>query len=136
MDFEDYTPISVNVIVERQLLVLLDSAVCEDAHADVVANSPFRDIAIRIARSVDPEHSPEIFGQAILADETPTKGLISACPPIDDHHSSEPIEEHEVRVLLMRKYNAIEELNDDEFCDVLPQFSTCKSIMDSDNMSI
>ena len=94
------------------------------------------DIAIRIARSVDPEHSPEIFGQAILADETPTKGLISACPPIDGHHPSEPIEEHEVRVLLMRKYNAIEELNDDEFCDVLPQFSTCKCTMDSDNMPI
>ena len=45
----DCIPISIDVIVERQLLVLLDGAVREDAHADVVANSPFRDIAIRIA---------------------------------------------------------------------------------------
>ena len=48
----DCIPISIDVIVERQLLVLLDGAVREDAHADVLSDRPLRDIAIGIAAVV------------------------------------------------------------------------------------
>ena len=85
------------------------------------------DIAIRIARSVDPEHSPEIYGQAIAADETPSKKLIDVCP--DSHRSSRPVENRELRVLLMRKYSPVEELDDGEFCEVVEQFTDCKTLI-------
>ena len=85
------------------------------------------DIAIRIARSVDPEHSPEIYGQVIAADETPSKKLIDVCP--DSHRPSRPVENRELRVLLMRKYSPVEELDDGEFCEVVEQFTDCKFLI-------
>ena len=47
-----YLPVSVHVVVERQLLVLLDGTVREDAHADMLPDRPLRDIAIGIAAVV------------------------------------------------------------------------------------
>ena len=84
------------------------------------------DIAIRIARSVDPEHSPEIYGQAIAGDKSPSQRLIDACPA--DHRPSRLVEERELRVMLLRKYNSVEELTDDgDFCRIAIQFTNCKS---------
>lgn len=45
-------PIAVDVVVERQLFVLLDRTVGEDAHPDVVPDSPLRDIAVGITAMV------------------------------------------------------------------------------------
>lgn len=79
------------------------------------------DHAIIIAREVDPEHSPEIYGVAIMAEKSPSEKLKSAC----DTPPKNKLETREIRVLLMRKYRPIEELNDDEFHEVIPQFGTC-----------
>lgn len=49
---ESFIPIAIDVVVERQLLPLLDWAVGEDAHPDVVSNSPLRHIAVGIAAVV------------------------------------------------------------------------------------
>lgn len=74
------------------------------------------DHAILIAREVDPEHSPEIYGIAIMAEKSPSENLKSAC----DTPPKNKLETREIRVLLMRKYRPIEELNDDEFHEVIP----------------
>lgn len=39
--------IPVDVVVERELFVLGDVSSGEDAHADVLPNGPFRDVAVR-----------------------------------------------------------------------------------------
>ena len=44
--------ISVDVVVECQLFVLLDRAVCKDAHANTVTDGPLRNIAVRITTVV------------------------------------------------------------------------------------
>ena len=78
------------------------------------------------ARSVDPVHSPEIYGQTVAGDKTPSQRLINACPAT--HRPSRLVEERELRVLLMRKYQFIEELKDDrEFCHIVVQFTDCES---------
>ena len=46
------SPVSVDIVVEREFLVLLDVPVCEDPHAHVMANCPFCYIAIRVAAVV------------------------------------------------------------------------------------
>lgn len=79
------------------------------------------DHAILIAREVDAEHSPEIYGVAILEEKSPSESFKSACSKPPKH---EP-EARELRVLLMRKYNPVEELEDDDFIDLIPQFATC-----------
>ena len=83
------------------------------------------DIAIRIARSVDPKHSPEIYGQVIVGDKSPSQKLIAACPA--DRRSARSYEERELRVLLMRKYKPVERLKDKNFCKIIKQFTNCKS---------
>ena len=45
-------PITINVIVERQFLVLLDRAIRENAHPDVLPDRPLCDVAIRVARVI------------------------------------------------------------------------------------
>ena len=85
------------------------------------------DIAIRIARSIDPLHSPEIYGQAIVEDKSPSSRLIEACLSSDKPtRPRRPFEKRELRVLLMRKYESVEKLNDKEFGQVVPQFTTCE----------
>lgn len=80
------------------------------------------DHAILIAREVDAEHSPEIYGVAILEEKSPSESFKSACRNAPKHNLPEA---RELRVLLMRKYNPVEELDDDDFIDLIPQFATC-----------
>lgn len=81
------------------------------------------DKAILMARDVDAEHSPEIYGVAVLTEKSPSSSLKTACtnPP------SKPSDERELRIILMRKYKNIEDLEDDEFSAIIPQFVVCKS---------
>ena len=44
-----YVPISIHVVVERELLILLYPTLGEDAHPDSLSYSPFCDITIRRA---------------------------------------------------------------------------------------
>lgn len=58
-----HLPVSVDVIVEGKLLVLLNGAVREDAHPDVLANCPLRDIAVRITTVVgEPTNASALRG--------------------------------------------------------------------------
>ena len=41
-----HAPVSVYIVVERKFLELLDVTVGKDAHADMFANGPFRDVAV------------------------------------------------------------------------------------------
>ena len=85
------------------------------------------DIAIRIAQRVDPLHSSEIYGQAIIEDKSPSNRLVEACLSSDQPtHPRRPVEGCELRVLLMRKYDSVEKLNDEEFGQVVPQFASCE----------
>ena len=60
-------PITVDVVVEGQLLVLLDCAICEDAHPDAVADCPLCDIAVRVATVVgEPADSTALSGVDVL----------------------------------------------------------------------
>jgi hypothetical protein len=43
---QSYAPVSIHIIIERQLLVLLDVPTCEDAHPDVLPDRPFCDVAV------------------------------------------------------------------------------------------
>lgn len=90
------------------------------------------DHAILIARGVDPEHSPEIYGVAIVAENSPSQKFMAAC-------GSTPVlevEERELRVILMRKYNPVEELTDEQFCEVVPQFAACAFYRYSPNLMV
>ena len=80
------------------------------------------DIAIRIARSVDPIHSPEIYGVGIAPEKSPSSGMIEGCN-VRPHL---PPEERELRVLLMRKYKPVEELDNENYFKVAQQFVQCK----------
>jgi hypothetical protein len=46
---ERNSPVAIDVIVERELLVLLDRAIRENAHSDVLSDGPLCDVAVRIA---------------------------------------------------------------------------------------
>ena len=52
VDNQTILPVSVDIVVEREFLVLLDVPVCEDPHAHVMADCPFCYIAIRVAAVV------------------------------------------------------------------------------------
>ena len=45
-------PVTIDIVVERQLFVLLNRPVGEDAHSDAVANGPLRDVAIWVTTVV------------------------------------------------------------------------------------
>lgn len=100
----------------------------QDCKVDLVAKFQLHpktrrreDHAILIAREVDPEHSPEIYGVAIVGEKSPSQKFKMAC-------GSTPVlkvEERELRVILIRKYNPVEELTDEQFCEVVPQFAAC-----------
>ena len=47
-----YLPVSVHVVVERQLLVLFDRPIGEDTHPNVLPDCPFCNIAVGIATMV------------------------------------------------------------------------------------
>jgi hypothetical protein len=55
------TPIAVHIIIKCQLFVLLDIAFGEDAHTDILANSPFRDVAVGIAAVVCEAPDPPVL---------------------------------------------------------------------------
>ena len=42
-------PVSIDIVVERQLFILHDVAVGKDAHSDIAADGPFRDVTVRVA---------------------------------------------------------------------------------------
>jgi hypothetical protein len=54
-------PITVDVIVERQLLVLLDRTIRKDAHPNVLPNRPLCDVTIRIAGVICETADPAAF---------------------------------------------------------------------------
>ena len=85
-------------------------------------NRQREDIAIRIARSVDPVHSPEIYGVCIAPEPIVSRDLISNCLI----RPSVPSEVRELRVLLMRKYKPVEELDNEQYFKVAQQFVQCK----------
>lgn len=41
-----YSPITINIVVEREFLVFPNQPLCEDSHPHSVAYSPFGDIAV------------------------------------------------------------------------------------------
>ena len=45
-------PITIDVIVERQFLVLFDRAIRENAHPDVLPDGPLCDVRVRVARVI------------------------------------------------------------------------------------
>jgi hypothetical protein len=45
-------PIAIDVVVKRQFFVLLDRAIREDAHPDVLPDRPLCDIAVWVARVI------------------------------------------------------------------------------------
>jgi hypothetical protein len=47
-----YAPVTIDIIIECKLLVLLDAAIGKDPHANMLADSPFRNIAIWITTMV------------------------------------------------------------------------------------
>ena len=49
---KSYSPVAVDVIVERELLVLLDRAIRKYAHSDVLSDGPFCDEAVRVTGMV------------------------------------------------------------------------------------
>lgn len=65
--WKNVLPITVDVVVKRQLLVLLDRTVGENAHADVVPDSPLRDIAVGITAMVgEPTDTTTLCGVDVL----------------------------------------------------------------------
>lgn len=44
-----HIPVTVNIVIECQLLVLLDCSISENAHTDMVSHSPFGYIAVWVA---------------------------------------------------------------------------------------
>lgn len=87
------------------------------------------DKAILIARDVDAEHSPEIYGVAVLGEISPSASFKTACETAPTKPSGDfnPPDERELRILLMRKYSNVEDLEDKEFCAIIPQFLVCTS---------
>ena len=45
-------PVSVHIIIKRQLFVLLDMSICKDAHPDTLAHLPLGDVTVRAAAVV------------------------------------------------------------------------------------
>lgn len=85
------------------------------------------DEAILIARRVDPEHAPEIYGRLIIPDPSPSMAVVAACK----YHPTKSVEVRELRVLLMRKYRPVTELNDTDFMRVMIQMIYCESLHSS-----
>lgn len=54
--------VPVDVIVEGQLLVLLNIALCKDAHAHPLAYSPFRNVAVGVAAVVGKAPDAAVLG--------------------------------------------------------------------------
>ena len=40
------SPVTINVVIEGQLLILLNVTFCENSHPNVMSNRPLRDVAI------------------------------------------------------------------------------------------
>lgn len=87
------------------------------------------DKAILLARDVDAEHSPEIYGVAVLSEKSPSTKFKVVCKtaPTKPSGAPNPPDERELRILLMRKYNNVEDLEDKEFYAIIPQFVVCAS---------
>lgn len=58
-----HEPITIDVVVERQFLVLLDESARKDAHAHVPSDGPFGHITIRIAAVVCEPPDTTAFGR-------------------------------------------------------------------------
>lgn len=87
---------------------------------------------IKMAREADPIHTPEIFGYAIVKDDSPLQQLRECCG-----RKSRDNEIRELRVIVMREYTTITKLGlDDEFWDVLSQLMGCKSLYVSSYIGI
>ena len=50
---KENAPVTIDVVVERELLVLLDIALSEDAHAHLAPDGPFGNEAVGVARVVE-----------------------------------------------------------------------------------
>ena len=72
---EFHEPVSVNVVVERQLLVLQYGPLGKNPHSHLVANGPFCDIAIGVATVVCESPDPAFFSRV---DELHVAPLFSA----------------------------------------------------------
>ncbi|KAI5115612.1 hypothetical protein M0805_004097 [Coniferiporia weirii] len=77
------------------------------------------------AREVDPVHVPEIFGKAVIVDNTPIAKLRAACGKKKNKVTDSEYEVRELRILVMRKYTPIYELLNDQLWDVIVQLATC-----------
>ena len=51
-DLRTKVPIAINVIIEGQLFVLLDVAICKDAHPNMLVYRPFRHVTVRVAAMI------------------------------------------------------------------------------------
>lgn len=88
--------------------------------------------AIFLARDVDSLHSPEIYGELVVPDPSPTLALVGACT----RHPLKGVEVRELRILLMRRYQPVSDLSDRDFVNVMGQimlcellFSVCSSLL-------
>lgn len=82
------------------------------------------DEIIRSAREADPFHTPELFGTAIVEDDSPFESLRNACS-----YKSRDYEPRELRVLVMREYRLLSELGfGDEFWDAFAQLVGCEYV--------
>jgi hypothetical protein len=63
MQHIEYSPITIDVVVEGQLLVGFDVALGEDAHAHLLADGPFGDEAIGVARVVEETSFASLLGR-------------------------------------------------------------------------
>jgi hypothetical protein len=59
---EKYAPITVHIVVKRQLLIPLDVPIGENTHPNVVSNRPFGNIAIRATTMVGETAYAASFG--------------------------------------------------------------------------
>jgi hypothetical protein len=57
------SPVAIDIVIERQLFVLLDGTVSKYAHANMASDSPFGDIAVGTAAVVrKPADAPSLGG--------------------------------------------------------------------------
>lgn len=84
-----HSPIAINIVVEGQLLVLLDSPVCKYAHPDLVADGPFCNITIRITAVVGkPTDTSALSGVDKLGARSSAKKLDGKAAMSDIPHLS------------------------------------------------
>lgn len=80
------------------------------------------DEVIRIARTADPVHTPELIGTIIVDDDSPFDSIRNAC-----RRKSKSFEPRELRVLVMREYRLLSELSfGKEFWDTYAQLLECE----------